>query len=83
MLLHPLDFLGSEDEPEMSFFPGMTLPRAEKHELLNNLVQTLTAHFDVVPMCEHAALVERQFGLEPPKRAATPMTPRLDVPAAV
>src|SRR5262245_23603858 len=30
VLLHPLDFLGAEDEPNMRFFPGMSLPLAKK-----------------------------------------------------
>ena len=30
LLLHPLDFLGAEDVPELSFFPGMGKPAAWK-----------------------------------------------------
>ena len=30
LLLHPLDFLGSDDEPELGFFPGMDITAAGK-----------------------------------------------------
>jgi len=47
MLLHPLDFLGPEDEPELSFFPGMKLGLAAKQALLVKLVEKMRAGFEL------------------------------------
>jgi peptidoglycan/xylan/chitin deacetylase (PgdA/CDA1 family) len=72
VLLHPLDFLGAEDDPDLRFFPGMSLPREEKLSLLDEVLTRLSGHFHVVPMCEHADAVRRGFGLAKPaeRRAA-------------
>jgi peptidoglycan/xylan/chitin deacetylase (PgdA/CDA1 family) len=63
VLLHPLDFLGAEDDPDLRFFPGMNLPRQEKTALLDGLLSRLTDQFRLVPLREHVAAVRRQFGL--------------------
>ncbi len=55
ILLHPLDFLGSEDCPVLKFFPGMDLPWARKLTLIAEILDILTARFDTVTMREHAA----------------------------
>jgi peptidoglycan-N-acetylglucosamine deacetylase len=62
MLLHPLDFLGVEDDSEMQFFPGMTVPREEKLELLDEVLAQLSAGYRLVPMREHAADVLARSG---------------------
>jgi peptidoglycan-N-acetylglucosamine deacetylase len=54
LLLHPLDFLGQEDCPELSFFPAMQTPAAPKLEVARKVLQTLHRRFQVVPMREHA-----------------------------
>jgi hypothetical protein len=54
LLLHPLDFLGQEDCPELSFFPAMQTPAAPKLEVSRKVLQTLHRRFQVVPMREHA-----------------------------
>jgi len=54
LLLHPLDFLGQEDCPELSFFPAMQTPAAPKLEVTRKVLQTLHRRFQVVPMREHA-----------------------------
>ena len=61
ILLHPLDFLGMEDEPEMKFFPGMNLPKSQKLEFLGKFWEIVAARFNVVPMRDHAAQVASQF----------------------
>ncbi len=38
LLLHPLDFLGREDAPELLFFPAMNLEASHKADLLTELV---------------------------------------------
>ena len=38
ILLHPLDFMGREDCPQLAFFPGMDLPRERKLALASDLL---------------------------------------------
>ena len=59
LLLHPLDFLGEEDEPDLCFFPGMRMARARKLELMDRCLRELTERFRVVTMGEHASAAER------------------------
>ncbi len=54
LLLHPLDFLGKEDDEDLSFFPGMNLPAHVKIELLDDCIKMFARNFDVVTMREHA-----------------------------
>src|SRR5689334_4549222 len=54
ILLHPLDFLGSDDDPDLQFFPGMNVPRAEKTELLSDMLARLMSHFQMGTMRQHA-----------------------------
>jgi peptidoglycan-N-acetylglucosamine deacetylase len=57
ILLHPLDFLGGDDEKDLSFFPAMNLPGAKKMELMSRILNLLSQQFEVVPMREHAARI--------------------------
>lgn len=54
LLLHPLDFLGGDDLPDMKYFPGMGLDRKEKLDLGIELLGYFGKHFEVVTMLEHA-----------------------------
>ena len=54
LLLHPLDFLGQEDCPELAFFPAMQTPAALKLEVARKVLQAFHRQFHVVPMREHA-----------------------------
>jgi len=54
LLLHPLDFLGSDDIPDLSFFPGMKLPHQRKLEVVARALHLLSAHFRVLTLQEHA-----------------------------
>ena len=47
MLLHPLDFLGQEDEPTLDFFPGMKLSFEQKQSLLAELITKMLKRFDI------------------------------------
>ncbi len=71
LLLHPLDFLGQEDVPELAFFPGMSLPSAHKMGTLSQAIALLTRQFTVVSMQEHAQQVSisRIATLDPEQRA--------------
>jgi peptidoglycan/xylan/chitin deacetylase (PgdA/CDA1 family) len=82
MLLHPLDFLGVEDDPEMRFFPGMTVPREEKMELLDEVLAQLAAGYRLIPMREHADAVLARQGVRFPAanvpRFAAPLAAAAD-----
>jgi peptidoglycan-N-acetylglucosamine deacetylase len=54
-LLHPLDVLGAEHAPELTFFPGMDLPTTHKRAIVREVVGVLAEHFTLVPMSSHAA----------------------------
>lgn len=54
VLLHPLDFLGEDDAPRLSFFPAMNQPSEHKLDLARWVIGELGWQFRVVPMAEHA-----------------------------
>jgi peptidoglycan-N-acetylglucosamine deacetylase len=76
LLLHPLDFLGCEDVPALSFFPGMSLPSPKKLATLSQAIALLTRNFRVVSMQEHAQVVatanHRIPVLDPERQFAAP-----------
>ena len=53
-LLHPLDFLGRDESPELAFFPGMKMPAQEKLRLAGKTFSALADRFTLVSMKEHA-----------------------------
>jgi peptidoglycan/xylan/chitin deacetylase (PgdA/CDA1 family) len=55
LLLHPLDFLGQEDCPELGFFPAMQSPAAPKLAVARAVLQVFARMFQVGPMQRHAA----------------------------
>jgi peptidoglycan-N-acetylglucosamine deacetylase len=57
LLLHPLDFLGSDDIQELSFFPAMNLRAQEKIRLLDDLLSVYAKYHDIVPIIEHVRAV--------------------------
>jgi peptidoglycan-N-acetylglucosamine deacetylase len=60
-LLHPLDFMGSDEIDGLEFFPGMKVPGAKKRELMAWALQHLAKHHEVLPMGAFAAkLVTRE-----------------------
>lgn len=58
LLLHPPDFLGSEDDHEMAYFPGMKLPRAKKLALIQWALGYLARRFRVVTLAEQVRLLD-------------------------
>lgn len=54
LLLHPLDFLGGDDDGDLAFFPAMKSPAAKKLQLVEQVLDTFTAGRSVVTMREHA-----------------------------
>ena len=53
-LLHPLDLLGGEEVPELSFFPGMELGAEKKIKLFERVLRILSRHYRLVDMETHA-----------------------------
>ncbi len=53
-LLHPLDILGGDLVPQLSFFPGMNLPTERKQRLFLEVLDMLGSEFDLVTMGAHA-----------------------------
>ena len=57
LLLHPLDFLGCDDDTSaLAFFPGMRLARSTKLELVSMALDELSRHYELVTMSRHAAV---------------------------
>src|SRR5262249_47302027 len=63
ILLHPLDFLGKDDDQDLAFFPAMNVCGAEKLQMAAGFIDRLAASFTVVPMREHAAAVRARLGV--------------------
>ena len=55
LLLHPLDFLGKDDDVGLEFFPAMNLSSADKLKLVDEIMAIYCEHFRVVTLREHAA----------------------------
>jgi len=58
LLLHPLDFLGKDDEEELGFFPGMNVEAGFKLSLAEQLLGWMSEQFTCVTMAEHADSLE-------------------------
>jgi peptidoglycan/xylan/chitin deacetylase (PgdA/CDA1 family) len=71
ILLHPLDFLGCDDEQDLSFFPAMGLPREKKLAVVDRALDQLQASYRVVTVAEHAAAARLRLG----RPAAAPVQP--------
>jgi hypothetical protein len=54
-LLHPLDFIGSDECPELRFFPGMNVQREKKLEIFRTAMKMMQKHFELLPMAEFAS----------------------------
>jgi len=54
-LLHPLDFLGRDEAPELGFFPGMKMSPDEKMKLADKTFSALADRFTLVAMKDHPA----------------------------
>ena len=53
-LLHPLDLLGGDHVPQLSFFPGMNIKSEKKLKVFGIAVEILKKNFDLVNMSEFA-----------------------------
>lgn len=57
LLLHPLDFMGCDDDNDLNFFPAMGRPSEPKIELVGWMIDQMSKHYDVRPMKDHAAAI--------------------------
>lgn len=57
MLLHPLDFLGREDQVGLDFFPGMSLSTDHKLAVVGEILDSLARRYSVVNLREHARVI--------------------------
>ncbi len=56
LLLHPLDFMGADDAPDLSFFPAMNIDSKTKIERMQKFLQIYCQKFEVVTMQEFATM---------------------------
>lgn len=59
-LLHPLDLLGSDDAPELSFFPGMNIQSKQKLEIFETAMTIMKENFELLPMGQFAQRVSKK-----------------------
>jgi hypothetical protein len=64
LLLHPLDFLGADDIPELRFFPGMSMNSEKKLKIVSDVLEMMTNKFEVVNMRRHAESIEAETNLQ-------------------
>ena len=55
LLLHPLDFLGKEDDSDLGFFPAMNMASADKLALMDDFFDLLLSRFETSPVGEFVA----------------------------
>ena len=59
ILLHPLDFMGQEDDDDLAFFPAMDQPAQKKIDLMSDCMEMLSNNFEVVNMRQYAEEVDK------------------------
>ena len=60
ILLHPLDFMGADDnQPELAFFPAMNQPWERKVKVVSDALAHLTKNFQVLSMEQHARAITK------------------------
>jgi len=64
LLLHPLDFLGGDDLRELSFFPAMKLPGAQKTRIVKTIIRHFSSEFRVLPLGEHWREINKETTLK-------------------
>ena len=73
LLLHPLDFLGCDDECQLSFFPAMNVVSRKKVEFVERVLEIYAAKFEVLPMHRYAkAVAHRTVAQFAPQALLTP-----------
>lgn len=68
-LLHPLDLLGGDHVPQLSFFPGMSIKSEQKLKVFSIAIEILKRNFELVNMTDFA----KSLSGEPKKNIAPKM----------
>lgn len=63
LLLHPLDFLGADDDIDLGFFPGMKNPSQTKIALIEECLAIVTDAYTIVPMRQYAEEIGQREGI--------------------
>jgi hypothetical protein len=71
-LLHPLDLLSGEEVPQLSFFPGMSLPGEQKRQAVAEVLGLLAREYNVLTLGAHAERLLAADGL--PEHSPGPVT---------
>lgn len=72
ILLHPLDFLGADDEKDLGFFPGMDLSGEHKLRVAGDCLDALAEAREVLTMERHAHAIltsQKKSGFHRPATA--------------
>jgi len=64
LLLHPLDFLGGDEEPDLGFFPAMKMTGAAKRDFVRELLADFSRWFHVLSLDEYAAAIAERGKLK-------------------
>ena len=64
ILLHPLDFMGAEDDEDLAFFPAMDQSAQSKIDLLSDCLAMMTKQFHVVTMEKHAEEIKKVMSMK-------------------
>ncbi len=64
LLLHPLDFLGEDDDKDLAFFPAMNISADEKLELMRKFFNVIESKYHAVTMGEHVSAIEARETLK-------------------
>ena len=64
LLLHPLDFLGREDDAELGFFPAMGLPLNRKMESMHRFFDLLVSRFRPYPIGPYLSEIANESDLD-------------------
>jgi peptidoglycan-N-acetylglucosamine deacetylase len=67
-LLHPLDLIGKDHVPELSFFPGMNIESEKKLKVFEKTINILKKHFQLVNMSQFAASLSSDLKILTPER---------------
>ncbi|MCA9263226.1 MAG: hypothetical protein KDA60_05235, partial [Planctomycetales bacterium] len=60
LLLHPLDFLGRDDDDDLAFFPAMNMPGRVKLKFMERVLTDYCARYQVGTMRQHAVEVRER-----------------------
>ena len=77
ILLHPLDFMGCDDDSDLAFFPAMKQPAAKKIAVVADAIDLLARHYRIVTMRDHAYVAAQR--LPSPAVAVEPNQSELSV----